>query len=59
MSYFIDKALEILPDMLAKHQNNYRAVGAEAANATFTEARTTDGLLSICAGAQDRPLVVW
>jgi len=35
------------------------AVGAEAANATFTEARTTDGLLSICAGAQDRPLVVW
>ena len=35
------------------------AVGAEAANATFTEARTTDGLLSICAGAQDRPLMVW
>ena len=35
------------------------AVGAEAANSTFTEARTADGLLSICAGAQDRPLMVW
>ena len=31
MNYIIDKALEILPDMLAKHQNNYKAVGAEAA----------------------------
>ena len=35
------------------------AIGAEAANTTFTEARTPDGLLSICAGAQDRPLAVW
>ncbi len=35
------------------------AVGAEQANATFTEARTPDGLLTVCAGAQDRPLVVW
>ena len=35
------------------------AVGAQAANDTFTEARTPDGLLSICAGAQDRPLAVW
>lgn len=35
------------------------AVGAVAANDTFTEARTTDGLLSICAGAQDRPISIW
>lgn len=38
MSYFIDKALEILPDMLAKHQNNYKAVGAEAAKNTMVQA---------------------
>lgn len=35
------------------------ALGAEPANETGTEARTPDGLLSICAGSQDRPLVVW
>lgn len=35
------------------------AIGAETTNATGTEARTADGLLSICAGAQDRPLMVW
>lgn len=35
------------------------ATGAAAANDTFTEARTANGLLSICAGAQDRPLAVW
>lgn len=38
MSYFVDKALEILPDMLAKYQNNYRAVGAEAAKNTMVQA---------------------
>ena len=38
MNYFIDKALEILPDMLAKHQNNYRAVGAEAAKNSMVQA---------------------
>ncbi len=36
-----------------------QALGAEAANTTFTEARTPDGMLTICAGAQDAPLVVW
>ncbi len=36
-----------------------KAVGAEAANSTFTEARTPDGHLSICAAAQARPLSVW
>lgn len=35
------------------------AVGAEPANSTFTEARTPDGHLSICAAAQARPLSVW
>ena len=35
------------------------AVGAEATNSTFTEARTTDGRLTICAAAQARPMTVW
>lgn len=37
MNYIIDKALEILPDMLAKHQNNYKAVGAEAAKNSMVQ----------------------
>ena len=36
-----------------------QVIGAQATNATFTEARTPDGTLTICAGAQDRPLVLW
>lgn len=36
-----------------------QSLGALATNDTFTEARTPDGLLSICAGAQDKPLAVW
>ena len=35
------------------------AVGAEAANSTFTEARTPDGRLTICAASQDVPMSVW
>jgi hypothetical protein len=35
------------------------AVGAGAANDVFTEARTSDGLLSVCVAAQDRPMTVW
>lgn len=35
------------------------AVGAEASNATFTEARTPDGRLVVRAAAQNRPLSVW
>ena len=35
------------------------AVGAGAANDVFTEARTSDGLLSLCVAAQDRPMTVW
>ena len=34
-------------------------LGAEAANSTFTEARTADGLLTICAASQERPITVW
>ena len=36
-----------------------QAVHAEAANSTFTEARTSDGMLSICAAAQDATLSLW
>lgn len=35
------------------------ALSAEAANDAFTEARTPDGRLTICAAAQDWPLSVW
>lgn len=35
------------------------SVGAEAIDSTFTEARTADGLLTICAAAQHRALTVW
>ena len=35
------------------------ALGAEAANDTFTEARTPDGTLTICAAGQDRPMTIW
>ena len=35
------------------------ALGAEAANDTFTEARTPDGRASIVAAGQDRPLSIW
>lgn len=35
------------------------AVGAQATNDTFTEARTPDGLLTIFAAGQDRPVTIW
>lgn len=35
------------------------AMGAEAANDTFTEARTADGRLTICAAGQDKPMTIW
>lgn len=34
-------------------------LGAQAANDTFTEARTDDGRLSVCVAGQDRPLTLW
>ncbi len=36
-----------------------QAVGAAAANDTFTEARTPDGFLTICAAGQDSPMSIW
>ena len=36
-----------------------QALDAEQANTTFTEARTPDGRVHICAAAQDRALKVW
>ena len=35
------------------------AVGAEAVNSTFTEARTPDGRLTVCVASQDVPMSVW
>ncbi len=35
------------------------AVGAQPTNGAYTEARTPDGLLSICAASQHRALSVW
>ena len=35
------------------------AVGAKPTDDTFTEARTPDGLLTVCAAGQDRPMTVW
>lgn len=35
------------------------AVGAEAVDGSWAEARTPDGLLSVCAAAQDWPMTVW
>ena len=35
------------------------AAGAEATNGTFTEARTSDGRLTICVASQDVPMSVW
>lgn len=36
-----------------------QAVGAEAVDTTFAEARTPDGMLTICAAAQDATLSIW
>ena len=36
-----------------------QALGAEAADTTFTEARTPDGLLSVCAASQYVPITLW
>lgn len=59
---------EVIVGMHLSHENNRpsvavralaAAVGAEAANATFAEARTPDGHLTVCVAAQDAPLSVW
>ena len=35
------------------------AVGAKAANSSFTEARTPDGRLTVCTASQDVPMSIW
>ncbi len=59
---------ETVVAMHLSHENNRpsvcvrtlaEAVGATAANDAFTEARTPDGHLTVCAAAQDWPLTVW
>ena len=64
----IDEDTETVVAMHLSQENNRpsvcvrtlaEAVGAEAANDAWTEARTPDGLLSICAAAQDWPMTVW
>ena len=64
----MDEDTESVVAMHLSHNNNRpsvcvrtlaEAVGAQAANDAFTEARTPDGLLTICAAAQDWPLSVW
>ena len=59
---------ETVVAMHPSHENNRpsvcvrtlaEAVGATAANDAFTEARTPDGRLTVCAAAQDWPMTVW
>ena len=59
---------ETVVAMHLSHENNRpsvcvrtlaEAVGAVAANDAFTEARTPDGHLTVCAAAQDWPMTVW
>ena len=35
------------------------ALGAQATNDTFTEARTPDGMLTVCAAGQNKPMSIW
>ncbi len=64
----VDEDTETVVAMHLSQENNRpsvcvrtlaEAVGAQAANDAFTEARTPDGLLTVCAAAQDWPLSVW
>ena len=64
----VSNETEVVVGMHLSHENNRpsvavrtlaAAVGAEAANETFTEARTPDGHLTVCVSAQDAPLSVW
>lgn len=64
----IGPSTEIVIGMHLSQENNRpslavramaQAVGAVTANSTFTEARTPDGRLSICAASQDTPITIW
>lgn len=59
---------EIIVGMHISQENNRpslavralaEAVGAKAANDTFTEARTPDGRLTVCVASQDVPMTLW
>ena len=64
----VDEDTETVVAMHLSQENNRpsvcvralaEAVGAVAADDAWAEARTPDGLLSICAAAQDWPMTVW
>ena len=68
LSTLVGPDTEVIVGMHISQNNNLpslavrtlaEAVGAEAANGTFTEARTPDGRLSICAASQDVPMSLW
>ena len=68
LTQLVEKDTETVVAMHLSHENNRpstcvrtlaEAVGAVAANDAFTEARTPDGHLTICAAAQDWPMTVW
>ena len=68
LSQLVGEGTETVVAMHLSHENNRpstcvrtlaEAVGAVAANDAFTEARTPDGHLTICAAAQDWPMTVW
>lgn len=64
----VDEDTETVVAMHLSQENNRpstcvrtlaEAVGAAAVDDTWGEARTPDGLLSICAAAQDWPMTIW
>ena len=68
LAQLVGEDTETVVAMHLSHENNRpstcvrtlaEAVGAVAANDAFTEARTPDGHLTICAAAQDWPMTVW
>ena len=68
LAQLLEEDTETVVAMHLSHENNRpstcvrtlaEAVGAVAANDAFTEARTPDGHLTICAAAQDWPMTVW
>ena len=68
LTQLVEEDTETVVAMHLSHENNRpstcvrtlaEAVGAVAANDAFTEARTPDGHLTICAAAQDWPMTVW
>ena len=68
LSELVGPDTEVVVGMHISQENNRpslavralaEAVGAEAVNSTFTEARTPDGRLTVCVASQDAPMTVW